>query len=164
MASRIDTVTARNKLRPQRESYWHRLSKGFYVGFRKMSADTSGIWRVCYRDKDGKQVECGLGTLDEHQPGERFDRAVALAREWLANESVGTQRAPQHQSTVEERMQRLCSVHQGKEGRQAGGRPRIPIYQVDSSGSDLQDRAIKTNAGTSKRISPTNGRGTGKGQ
>ncbi|MFC5463059.1 tyrosine-type recombinase/integrase [Massilia niabensis] len=102
MAIRIDTVTARNKLRPQRESYWHRLSKGFYVGFRKMSADTSGIWRVRYRDKKGKQVERGLGTLDEVQPGERFDRAVALAREWLASESTGAEGAPQHQSTVEE--------------------------------------------------------------
>lgn len=84
MAHRIDTVTARSKLEAQRESYWHRLSKGFYIGFRKMSLETSEIWRVRYRDGNGKQVERGLGTLDEYQPSERFDRAVALAREWLA--------------------------------------------------------------------------------
>lgn len=119
MACKIDTVTARNKLQPQRESYWHRLSKGFYVGFRKMSSDTSGIWRIRYRDENGKQVELGLGTLDEYQPSERFDRAVALAREWLANESTGTEGVPQHRITVED----ACNAHVQFIGEKKGVKP-----------------------------------------
>jgi integrase len=119
MAYKIDTVTARNKLQPQRESYWHRLSKGFYVGFRKMSSDTSGIWRVRYRDENGKQVERGLGILDEYQPSERFDRAVALAREWLANESTGAERVPQHQITVGD----ACNAYVQFIGEKKGAKP-----------------------------------------
>jgi len=32
---RIDTKTGRQSLKPRREPYWMRLSKGFYVGFRR---------------------------------------------------------------------------------------------------------------------------------
>ncbi len=116
MVDKIDTVTARNKLQPQRESYWHRLSKGFYVGFRKMSSDTNGIWRVRYRNENGKQVERSLGTLDEHQPSSRFDRAVALAREWLANESTSAAGLPQHPTTVEDACNAYVQLIREKKG------------------------------------------------
>ncbi|MFT4269268.1 MAG: hypothetical protein QM586_18955 [Xenophilus sp.] len=32
MASKIDTVIARGRLKPRREPYWHRVSKGHYLG------------------------------------------------------------------------------------------------------------------------------------
>ena len=48
MAHRIDTVAGRDKLTPRREPYWHRISKGCYLGFRKMSAAAllaaSNLW------------------------------------------------------------------------------------------------------------------------
>lgn len=81
MANRIDTVTARNKLKIQREPYWHRISKGCYVGLRKMSDSSDGTWRVRYRDSAGSQLAASLGTLDEYPSHEHFDRAVAAARE-----------------------------------------------------------------------------------
>ncbi|WP_217704218.1 hypothetical protein [Piscinibacter koreensis] len=37
MATRIDTVASRDKLKPRREPYWHRLGRGCYLGYRKMT-------------------------------------------------------------------------------------------------------------------------------
>jgi len=85
MANKIDTVTARNKLKIRREPYWQRISKGFFVGFRKMSDSSSGTWQLRHRDENGNEVESSLGTLDEFKHHERFDRAVAAAREWSSH-------------------------------------------------------------------------------
>ncbi|MET3131332.1 integrase [Oxalobacteraceae bacterium GrIS 1.11] len=85
MANKIDTVTARNKLKIRREPYWQRISKGFFVGFRKMSDSSSGTWQFRHRDENGNEVESSLGTLDEFKHHERFDRAVAAAREWSSH-------------------------------------------------------------------------------
>lgn len=89
MTTKIDTVTARDKLKPQREPYWDRVSKGCYVGFRKMSKESSGVWRARYRSDTGKQVATTLGTLDEYPDHERYDKAVALAREWFEHVGMG---------------------------------------------------------------------------
>ena len=89
MSSKIDTVTARSKLQVQREPYWHRISKGCYVGYRKMSNDFTGTWRVRFRNDDGIQAGTSLGTMEEYPPHERFDKAVVAAREWIALVSTG---------------------------------------------------------------------------
>lgn len=89
MATKIDTVTAREKLLAKREPYWHRLSKGCYVGFRKMSVDTAGTWQTRYRNETGAHVSKALGTLDQFPPNERFDKAVVLAQEWFKHVGMG---------------------------------------------------------------------------
>lgn len=89
MATKIDTVTARSKLEVQREPYWHRISKGCYVGYRKMSNDFAGTWRVRFRNEDGAQAGTSLGTLEEYPHHERFDKAVIAAREWISLASTG---------------------------------------------------------------------------
>lgn len=90
MADKIDTVTARDKLKPRRGQYWHRDSKGCFVGYRKMTAAGGGTWWARRRDDDtGKQVEHSLGNLDQHPDHERFDRATAAAREWFAHIAKG---------------------------------------------------------------------------
>jgi hypothetical protein len=52
MATRIDTVAARDKLKPRRGPYWHRLSKGCHIGFRKMTATGHGSWLARARDDE----------------------------------------------------------------------------------------------------------------
>lgn len=89
MADKIDTVTARDKLEIQREPYWHRICKGCYVGFRKMSNDSSGSWQARYRLENGNKIGKSLGTLEAYRPHERFDMAVTAARKWFEHVSMG---------------------------------------------------------------------------
>lgn len=89
MSAKIDTVSARGRLTAQREPYWHRLSKGCFVGYRKMSSDAAGIWRARFRDQNGRQQSTTLGSLEEFPPHERFDRAANAAREWISQAGAG---------------------------------------------------------------------------
>jgi integrase len=70
MASKIDTVTARERLKPRREPYWHRISKGNYLGARKQVYKALG----------------DLSTLPDHQ---RYDAAAKAAREWFEHLGKG---------------------------------------------------------------------------
>ncbi|WP_426112439.1 tyrosine-type recombinase/integrase [Massilia sp. PWRC2] len=84
MEIRIDTVTSRAKIKPRRDPYWQRVSKGLFVGFRKMSAESVGTWFARYRWNDDKQVRSTLGTLEKFPASERFDKATSEAKAWLA--------------------------------------------------------------------------------
>ena len=83
MPHKLDTVSAREKLAPRRNPYWLRITKGCYLGFRKMTADTIGTWQARCRRPDGELAQMTLGTLEEHRAHERFDKAVAAARAWF---------------------------------------------------------------------------------
>jgi hypothetical protein len=87
MATKIDTVTARNKLAVRREPYWHRIRKGLQVGFRKMSATSEGNWQFRHIDDVGGKAQVSLGTLDDYPAHERYDRAVASALNWLSKKT-----------------------------------------------------------------------------
>ena len=65
MATRIDTVASREKLKPRRGPYWHRLSKGCYVGLRKMTVGSAGVWRARARDEETtvQQRHLSLGSF-----------------------------------------------------------------------------------------------------
>jgi integrase len=92
MAHKIDTVTARAKLKGRREPYWQRISKGFHVGFRKMSGSSSGTWVLRHLGENGHEIEHSLGTLDGCPDHRRFDQAVVSAREWLARDASDVER------------------------------------------------------------------------
>ncbi len=84
MANKIDTVTARAKLKPRREPYWHRVSKGNYVGFRRMTAGTGGTWVARSHDTaTGKQSYRSLGDLSDLPDHQRFDAASKAALVWF---------------------------------------------------------------------------------
>ena len=74
MATRIDTVASRDKLKPRREPYWHRLRRGCYLGFHKMTSDGAGVWVARARDEEAgptRHVYESLGdfgALPDHQP------------------------------------------------------------------------------------------------
>jgi len=90
MADKIDTVDARRKLKPRRQPYWQRDAKGCYVGFRKMTADSTGTWWARSRDPEtGKQTEHGLGAFEPFPDHERFDRATTAARKWFEHVGLG---------------------------------------------------------------------------
>jgi len=89
MGHKIDTVTARARLKVRREPYWQRISKGFHVGFRKMSGTTTGSWSLRHAGENGNEIEHSLGKLEDCPDHRRFDHAVELAREWLARSESG---------------------------------------------------------------------------
>lgn len=76
MTDRIDTVEARSKLKPRRAPYWHRLSTGCHVGFRKMTASSDGTWLAqVYDGGTRKQTRKSLGAFDALPLSQRFDAA-----------------------------------------------------------------------------------------
>ena len=85
----IATVTGRNKLKTRKPPYWHKLSKGCHLGFRKISSTSPGAWQAKYRDDDGKTTEHSLGSFDTAPPGERFDLAKKAAEAWFKHMGKG---------------------------------------------------------------------------
>jgi hypothetical protein len=76
--SAITTVLDRSKLKPRREPFWARESKGCYLGFRKMTASTTGAWVARFLDEaTGKQIYQSLGDFSELPDHQRFDAAKA---------------------------------------------------------------------------------------
>lgn len=86
----ISTVKERNELKPRHAPYWHKIKMGCFLGFRKITSDTSGAWLARYRlDDTGAQKLHSLGSFDESPPTERFDLAQAAARQWFTRMGQG---------------------------------------------------------------------------
>jgi integrase len=86
----ITTVEARAKLKPRAPPYWHKLSSGRHVGYRKMVAGSQGTWLAqAYDDGTRKQTRRSLGAFDALAPSKRFDAASAAAREWFDHLGLG---------------------------------------------------------------------------
>lgn len=84
MAHKIDTVTARSRLPVRREPYWQRIRGGLYIGYRKMSANSSGAWQCRYIDESGREKQVSLGTLDDCPAHKQFDHAVEHAQQTIS--------------------------------------------------------------------------------
>jgi len=82
---RIDTVAARDKLKPRREAYWQRVRKGCFVGYRKMTASGGGTWLARARDEVDrtKQLFKPLGEFGDLADHLRFDAASKAAVVWF---------------------------------------------------------------------------------
>lgn len=90
MAVKIEQVKVREALKPRHEPYWHRVRKGCYLGFRRISTTGPGAWIAKYRDDGtGKRAMHSLGAFDDLPGGERFDAARAAAEEWFAHLGAG---------------------------------------------------------------------------
>ncbi|HET8598131.1 MAG TPA: site-specific integrase [Castellaniella sp.] len=90
MAHKIDTVTARAKLPLNREPHWHKLAKGCFVGFRRMSENTDGVWLARFWDEAAKKKRIKtLGALDEAPAHARFDLATKQAQDWFQHLGAG---------------------------------------------------------------------------
>ena len=84
MAHRIDTVEARAKLKPRTSPYWHKLSNGCHLGFRKMATGSTGAWIAqAYDPATQKQTRRSLGAFEELPPAKRFDAAKKNAESWF---------------------------------------------------------------------------------
>lgn len=83
MSHRIDTVEGRNRLKPRTPAYWHKLTTGCHIGFRK-SQSSEGSWLAqAYDPITRKQTRQSLGPLDHLAAHQRFDAAKKLAEAWF---------------------------------------------------------------------------------
>lgn len=90
MANRIDHVDARKNLAPRRAPYWHRLSTGCHLGYRKMSPASEGTWIAqAYDPATQRQTRRSLGAFDNLPPHQRFDAAKRSADQWIAHMAGG---------------------------------------------------------------------------
>ena len=95
---KTDSRTAREKLRQRREPYWAKISKGCFLGYRRIAI--CGTWIARYRDHDGKQHYRALGAADDSMEANAktiltFEQAQDAARAWFkmaAREQDGAKR------------------------------------------------------------------------
>ena len=115
----ITTVSARDKLKTRREPYWHRVAKGCYLGYRKMTSGPGGTWIARRLDVDtGRQSHNALGDFSELADHERFDAACKAAEAWFKHRNEGGSAII---ITVGEACQRYVE-QQRNEGKDAGAK------------------------------------------
>lgn len=86
----ISKVSDRSKLKPRRDPYWAKIAKGCFVGFRKMTAGTSGTWVARNLDEaSGKQQFKALGDFTELPDHQRYDAASKAAQAWFEHLGKG---------------------------------------------------------------------------
>lgn len=117
----ISTAGGRKQLEPRREPYWHRVSTGNFLGYRKLD-DGTGTWIARHRDDEGRQRYHSLGAF------QRFDEAEKKAREWFAQCEGGSPEV----LTVAEACKRYVEDRRNEKGENtatdAEGRFRRLVY------------------------------------
>src|SRR5580704_11367649 len=87
--SKLDTRSARARLKQRREPYWASMSGGLALGYRKGA--TGGTWIAKrYSAEHGRKLHA-IGTADDILDVDgktvfSFDQAQARARDWLAKQ------------------------------------------------------------------------------
>ncbi|MFB3116228.1 MAG: site-specific integrase, partial [Gammaproteobacteria bacterium] len=76
---KIDTSAKRLRLKLRREPYWHQISKGKFLGYRR--TNSGGSWIARIRGEDNKQRYHAL------RDDIGFEDALKAANEWM--ESIG---------------------------------------------------------------------------
>ena len=91
MATKIDTKTARDGLKARREPYWHKLTTGLHLGYRKPGVG-EGTW-IARRTEGTKKTYQALGQFFELEKPKRkaFDDARAAATEWVGQTEAGVE-------------------------------------------------------------------------
>ncbi len=85
---RIDSKTARARLKPRREPYWSKLRKGCYLGYRR--TPDGGTWIARRRTPEGSQQYESLGAFPDVPQDEQFEHAKEQAETWIKNCGEGT--------------------------------------------------------------------------
>ncbi len=88
MVAQIDRVDLRSRLAPQREPYWLRVDEGRYLGFRRLTKESSGNWVA--RFYNGEQYKFkALGHFLNLPEKERFGAAKREAEDWFTHLNQG---------------------------------------------------------------------------
>ena len=97
--NKIDTRTARAKLKVRPEPYFRTISKGCALGYRRGS--TGGTWIARYIDETNKKTIHAIGVADDHMDSDggatcmTFAEAQREAAVWFKRAARGFEDAPQ---------------------------------------------------------------------
>src|SRR5208282_5702588 len=61
--AKLDTRSARTKCEIRREPHWQKISKGCFIGYRRIAG--GGTWVARMRDAEGRQHYDALGAADD---------------------------------------------------------------------------------------------------
>jgi len=122
---KIDSRSARLKLKARREPYWTRLSSGCHLGYRRI-ADGGGSWIGRFRDApSGKRVYDALGPADDFRDADGLtaftvDQAQERARTFFKREAakLSADWAPESETlTVSSAMAAYLTDYEQRGGR-----------------------------------------------
>lgn len=86
----LSSVRSRDKLKPQREPYWHKLATGQFLGYRPSTVGKGGTWIARFYDSETRRKPLrSLGDLGHLPENRRFSAASEEAREWFQHLSHG---------------------------------------------------------------------------
>lgn len=90
MACDLSKVTARDRLKAQREPHWHRLRAGCFVGYRPSKRGGAGAWIARAYDEDQRSYKFrALGDYGALSGSERFTAAKRDAEAFAAQVEAG---------------------------------------------------------------------------
>jgi hypothetical protein len=76
----LQTVAARDRLKPRHDPYYAPVRKGCHIGFRKMTPSSVGTWYArCRSDLTGDLSKSSLGTFEALTPSQRYAAALEAA-------------------------------------------------------------------------------------
>lgn len=157
MSTKIDTVSARDKLKPRREPYWHRLAKGCYLGVRKMAAGAPGTWIARGTDEAGKKAYKALGDFDELPAHQRFDAASKAAQDWFEHLGRGgSSEALTVAAACREYVSHLRAASREDAARDAEGRFKRWVYSTKFGAIPLLKLTPKAVANWRVELTKTN--------
>lgn len=122
MATNIKSKSARDALKPRREPYWHLLSVGLYVGFRRTG--DGGTW-IGRRLQEGtkKYLLRSFGELPS------FEEAKHHVEEWAGGIDVGaTHKATTVKEACETYVTHLMTQNSKAAAKDAEGRFKRLVY------------------------------------
>ena len=89
---KIDTRSARAKLKARREPYWTSIAPGCALGYRRSAK--AGTWIGKHRASDGKRSYKAIGPADDIMDADNasaisFTQAQEQARDWFSRMALG---------------------------------------------------------------------------
>jgi integrase len=89
-AVNLQTVDARNKLKPRRDPYFATIRNGCALGFRKMTPGSTGSWVArCLSETTGKQQHQPLGDFEGRPAHQRWGAALEAAEAFFKQVGMG---------------------------------------------------------------------------
>lgn len=151
MTKRIDRVDVRAKLTARRDPYWHRLTQGRYVGYRRMARGAVGTWLA--RIYDGERyLQSPLGDFAALPDGDRYDAAKRAAEDWFKHlDHGGAPKSGTVRAACEAYVDKLRIETSEAAAADAVGRFKRLIYDDPVAGVQLQKLAPRHLADWKKR-------------
>jgi integrase len=124
---KIDSRSARSRLRSRREPYWAKVSAGCHLGYRRMT--DGGTWIARFRDRaTGRRSYSAIGAADDFRDADgiacfTFDQAQEVARRFfkMEAEKLSGDWSPTHDTiTVAEGFALYVADYQSRDGKALG--------------------------------------------